>query len=325
VVGVPQQRSRPRAGLDEGMASRGGLDIDDAPGPVADCVGESARRRVRSQVVNGRIDGARRSLQAATHKVTARAVAGRGDRQVINGPHQPVAGHGERIGRQEARVPEGGDRRPPVSGQREQPAPSYVLRRAILVMRDDRTFPAPGQVAAADTPLYQAEVTPEVQQRQVVKRHRRPLSERGQLGPFRAVARRGGLAHGGQPIAPRRARDMAAQPGQGRPGLRQRGELAPDVLAEGTERLPVRAGQHDPAKTAQPVLIQCDAHILAPRCMLRFESTRDGRRTTEKLTEARTARRPAGVRRGLRAGVRLGLPAGSRSGSCREPRRRRPP
>jgi len=169
---------------------------------------------------------------------------------VIDGPHQPVAGHGERVGRQEARIPEGGDRRPPLRRQREQPAPSYVLRRAVLVVRDDRTFPAPGQVAAAGTPLHQAEVTTEVQQRQVIKRHRGPLSERGQLGPFRPETRRGGPAHGGQPIASRRARDMAAQPGQVRPGLRQRGQLAPNVLTERAESRTVRAGQHDPAKTA---------------------------------------------------------------------------
>ena len=46
VVGVPQQRSGPGAGLDEGMASGGGLDIGDAPGPVAVVEDVSERRRI---------------------------------------------------------------------------------------------------------------------------------------------------------------------------------------------------------------------------------------------------------------------------------------
>jgi hypothetical protein len=58
------------------MASGRGLDVDDAPGPVADRVGESAGRRIRPQVVNDRLDGPRRSLQATAHEVAARAVAG---------------------------------------------------------------------------------------------------------------------------------------------------------------------------------------------------------------------------------------------------------
>src|SRR6266704_1341028 len=84
VVGVPQQRARP--GFDEGVAARRGLDAHHAARPVPDGVGEAARRRPRAEVVDDLTDRPGGALQPAAHEVAARAGAGRGDREVVDGP-----------------------------------------------------------------------------------------------------------------------------------------------------------------------------------------------------------------------------------------------
>jgi len=108
-----------------------------------------------------------------------RSVARRGDREVIDIPHQPVRGHGKRVARQEAGTPEGGDRRQVVKSHREQGTLPDVFWRTVLVVADDGALPPPRQVAAPNATGHGAEVTAEVQQRQILKRHRGPRGERG--------------------------------------------------------------------------------------------------------------------------------------------------
>src|SRR5260370_29623577 len=64
---------------------------------------------MRPQVVDGFVERCRRSLQATGHEMPGRSVTGRYDREVIDAPHEPVTGHGERVARQEAGIPEGRD------------------------------------------------------------------------------------------------------------------------------------------------------------------------------------------------------------------------
>ena len=66
-----------------------------------------------------------------------------------------------------------------VGSQREQGAPADVFWHAILVVGDDRPFPPPRQVAASDPADHRADVATEVQQRQILERHRSPFGERG--------------------------------------------------------------------------------------------------------------------------------------------------
>jgi hypothetical protein len=261
VVGVPLQRACGRH-LHLGVTAGGGLDVHDPAGPVPHRVGESARRGVVPEVADDLVGGARGALEPAADEVPPGAGSWHGDGEVIHGPDQAVAGHGERVGRQEAGVPEGGDGRAAVPGQREQPAPADIRQPAVLVVGDDRTVPAPRQVAAAHAAAGPAEIAAEVEQRQVVSRHRGSLGERGQLGPFLAVPFLGGPADGGQVVASGRSRDVLAQPGQHRPSLVRGGQLGPDVLAERAERLALGSGQYDPAQAAEPVLLQRDAHAL---------------------------------------------------------------
>ena len=80
-----------------------------------------------------------------------------------------------------------------------------VFWRAILVVADDRSFPPPRQVAASDAASHLAEVTAEVQQRQILEPYGSPFGERSEFGPDLGETLRTGLAHGGQAIASRRA------------------------------------------------------------------------------------------------------------------------
>ena len=204
MVGVPEQRSRAGPGLRDGVTAGRGLDVHHAARPVADGVGKAARRGMFPEVADDLIGRPRGTLQPAADEVPPRTGAGRGDGKVVDGPDQAVAGHGERVGRQETGVPEGGDGRAAVPGQREQPAPADVRQRAVLVVGDDRPVPAPRQVAASQAAVGPAEVAAEVEQRQVLERQRGSVGERGQLGPFLAVPFRRGPADGGQVIASRR-------------------------------------------------------------------------------------------------------------------------
>ena len=256
VVGVPQQRF----GFHGGVAPCHGLHVDDPPGLVADSVGESAGRGMDLKVVNGRVEGPGRSLQAAADEMAGRPVARRGDREVINRPHQAVDGDHERVGGQEARIPEGGHARQAIKGQGEQGALPDVLRRAVFVVTDEGPLSAPGQVTAADAAGHRAKVTTEVQQRQVIEGHRGSFGERGQFGPGLRVMQRAGSAHAGQAVAAGRRFDVLPEPGHQAPVLGERGDLLAHVLAERLERRTVRAAHHDPAQFTQPVLIQRDVH-----------------------------------------------------------------
>jgi hypothetical protein len=122
---------------------------------------------------------------------------------VIDRPDQAVAGQGERVGRHEAGIPESGDGRASGSGHGEQRAAADVFECAVLVVRDDRPFPPPPQVAASDPAVDQAQVAAEVQQRQVVERHPGPGRERAQFGPLGGKGILGGAADRGQAIPAR--------------------------------------------------------------------------------------------------------------------------
>ncbi len=179
VIGVPQQRIRFWSCFHDCVVSGHGLHVDDPPGLVADGVGEPAGRGMGLQVVNGRVEGPGRSLQAATDEMAARPVARRGDREVIHGPHQTVGGDGERVGGQKARIPEGGHARQAVQGQRQQGALADVLGRTVLVVADQGPLPPPGQVTAPYAAGHRAEVTAEVHKGQIIERHRGPFGQRG--------------------------------------------------------------------------------------------------------------------------------------------------
>jgi hypothetical protein len=257
VVGVPQQAG---SYFHEGMTPAGGLHADDSSGPVADRVGEPARRGVRSQVVNGLLSGARRPLQPAAHEMPTRSITRRGNREVVNNAHQPVTGDGERVARQEAGIPEGGNGRQTVEDECEQGALPDVFRHAVLVMSDDGPLPPPRQVAAPDAASDRTEVTTEVQQHQIVERYRCSFGERGQLGPDLREAPRADPAYGVEPTATRRTGDVLAQPGQQRPTAHDVGYLVAHMLAQRPEHLAVRTAHGNPAQLSQPVLVKRDIH-----------------------------------------------------------------
>src|SRR5262249_18504295 len=160
--GMPGQRAT-RTDLPAGVPPGQRLDRDDAAGPVADDVGEAARRRMVSQVSDGLIQGARAPLEPAGDEVPAGVRARRSGWQMVDGPDQAGAGNGERGAGQETWFPERGDRWPALERQREQRVASFEELRVVLVMRDEGLPAPPGQVAAAVTIADDAEVTAEVQ------------------------------------------------------------------------------------------------------------------------------------------------------------------
>src|SRR5215469_17135962 len=116
------------------------------------------------QVSDGLIQGARAPLKPAGDEVPAGVRARRSGGQMVDGPDQAGAGHGERRAGQETWFPERGDRWPALQRQREHRVASFEELRVVLVVRDEGLPAPPGQVAAAAAIADDAEVTAVVEQ-----------------------------------------------------------------------------------------------------------------------------------------------------------------